>query len=172
MQLDLNGMTVDYKAVGFDGTINLAELPEATIKAALIYGTRRMIQDSCNSEAFKLRADRKMSKDDELPESDRKTIHDARIGAMKAGTIGVRSARVTTGLSAELSRFMQEYRAMVKANSKVNEKAYKDATPQERDAMLAAWVLTQTAKHEDWTAEGARLLAVDKEKAELAKGFF
>lgn len=172
MQLDLNGMTVDYKALGFDGTINLVDLPESTIKAALIYGTRRMIQDSCNSEAFKLRKERELDKDAELPESDRKTIHDARIGAMKAGTIGVRTARQTSGLSAELSRFMQEYRQVVKANAKVKEKEYKDATPQERDAMLAKWLLAQTEKHEAWTAEGKRLLDADKEKAELAKGLF
>lgn len=91
MQLDLSDLKVTYKAVGFDGVIAATELPEATLIAAMTYGIRRMIQDSCNSQAAKLREERKLTKEATLPESDRRTIHDARLGAMKDGTIGMRS---------------------------------------------------------------------------------
>ena len=170
MQLDLSKMTVDYKAVGFEGNITVADLPEATVLYALVYGIRRVMQDGANSEAHKLAKERGLENGKDLPEEDRKTIHDARLGAMKDGTLGVPRTRAVAGLEPELARFLQEMRPQIKA--KLDAKAYKAADAKEREAMLVAWIKEQPEAMQDrMIKKGAELLEQDAERAKEMADF-
>lgn len=155
-------LTVDYKAVGFEGTLAFKDLPESTIKAALIYGARRLLQDSCNSEAKKLRDERGLSKDDELPEEDRRTIYEARLGALMDGNLRVTSTKTSVaGLSDEHARVLTQFRKTF-VKDHLDAKAYKAADTKERQRMLVDWMVSETAQHDRWTMIGAKLLAADK----------
>jgi hypothetical protein len=166
MELNFDGMTVDYKAVGFVGEFKIAELPESTIKAAVVYGLRRLIQDNCNSEANKLAKETGYEKGADLPESDRKPIYEARRDAMLEGTLNVKAAKGTSGLSPELARYLSSDRKGILKESGIDPKDYKAMDAAERTKALAEWMLEQSESVQDrWFAKGAKLLAIDEAHA-------
>ena len=162
-----DNLSVDFKAVGFEGSFKVADLPEATIIAGLVYGLRRMMQDSCNSAA---KIARDESGVDELPEEDRKAIYDARLEQLMTGNLSAaRTAKPTNGLSPEVARFLQEHRGTIK--SKLDAKAYKAADAKGREAMLVAWIKEQPEAMQDRMVKaGAALIALDEEMKAKSKG--
>lgn len=122
--------------------INPSDLPPETVSAALVYGVRRLVQDSVNSQIHQIKTAAKDEGKPE-PEIDVKKIVNDRIEQLLSGNLNVRSA---TGTSDPLDPFrIQAVRKVIKDGSE-NDKALKEI-PAKDQAARNAFLLDLASKH-------------------------
>ena len=97
---------IDYAAAGIEGKLDPSELHPDSLAYIFTYGARRVMQDSLNSAAHKARKDGDES-------FNVNAFHDARIAALKEGTVGARGAG--GGVDAVTRKMVSLIRKNVKA---------------------------------------------------------
>lgn len=154
--LNIDVKEVAVSAQDHEAIIKPEEFPAETLSYWLTYGIRRAYQDGINSVAKKLRDDGKAVDGAELFADRDKIFREAKM-----------STRDGTGDSAEVREAKSRIRAQIKES---NAKAYKNASPEERTAMVdAAWnALPEEQRAAHLRTAKARLELKARQAAELA----
>lgn len=156
LTFDLENVAI--KSQGHEAMIDVARLPESSLVAAMVYGLRRIVQDSVNSEAKTLR--------DAGSAVDGAALTEARLQAMYDGTLGV---RVNAGMT-DVERVIVQI-ATKELGAMIAEKKGKDAAKAFRalgDAETKTRVEAYIAQHDgrDWAADAEAEIARRKAAAE------
>lgn len=129
MTTNLENFTTDYKVQGVTGVVDLAELHINTVRACLMYGIRRKLQDTINSAAKQAR--------DNDESYDAKGEVAALVAHFKAGTLPTRGE----GMSSLETETFRLARAAFKADKgKDVNKALGEKIPAEIRIVLTAFM--------------------------------